>query len=49
MLFTAGSRIQRYASPMMNEEGNWDLSDEDAKWQCDTKVYLMILNRRLDA
>jgi hypothetical protein len=35
ILFTARSRTQLYASPMINEEGDWDLSIEGAKWQCD--------------
>jgi hypothetical protein len=49
ILFTARSRIQRYALPMINEEGNGDLSDEDAKWQLNAKNYSKAPYRRLDA
>jgi hypothetical protein len=34
---------------MMNEEADWDLSDEDAKWQFEAAACSRVINRRADA
>ncbi|MFA7165193.1 MAG: hypothetical protein WC124_05025 [Desulfoplanes sp.] len=52
ILFTACSRIQRYASLLNTHEGNEDahanLLTEEAKWQFDVHMYSKVPNRPLD-